>query len=260
MAQVPKDGPPTGPAPDKGVAGSPARDAEGRPTRQSRHRTGNPWPPLPHGAIGAAMLDQVSRPPGAPRNALCLRCRHAAAAVGGAGRHRHRAAALAAVGRARQPRHPQPLPRLGARPLLADAVDRGDDRRASACSTPRCSRWSWPSYLPFLAVSLIVWNTISQIVTDACTSLTSAEGIIRQLPLPYSVHMPALRLPQRHHRRAQPADHPAGLPRHRHLAGLGGAAGHPRAGAARPAMPAPWRCSSACSAPASATSRRSSAA
>jgi lipopolysaccharide transport system permease protein len=44
-------------------------------------------------------------------------------------------------------------------------------------------------YLPFLAVSLIVWNTIGSIVTDACTSLTSAEGIIRQLPLPYSVHV-----------------------------------------------------------------------
>ncbi|HEY0420328.1 MAG TPA: ABC transporter permease [Acetobacteraceae bacterium] len=44
-------------------------------------------------------------------------------------------------------------------------------------------------YLPFLAVSLIVWNTISQIVADACTSLTSAEGIIRQLPLPYTVHV-----------------------------------------------------------------------
>ncbi|BDG70813.1 ABC transporter permease [Roseomonas fluvialis] len=44
------------------------------------------------------------------------------------------------------------------------------------------------AYLPWLAVSLIVWNTISQIVTDATTSLTGAEGVIRQMPLPYSVH------------------------------------------------------------------------
>jgi lipopolysaccharide transport system permease protein len=44
------------------------------------------------------------------------------------------------------------------------------------------------SYLPWLAVSLIVWATISQIVTDATTSLTGAEGVIRQMPLPYSVH------------------------------------------------------------------------
>lgn len=44
------------------------------------------------------------------------------------------------------------------------------------------------SYLPWLAVSLIVWNTISQIVSDATVSLTGAEGVIRQMPLPYSVH------------------------------------------------------------------------
>ncbi len=44
------------------------------------------------------------------------------------------------------------------------------------------------SYLPFLAVSLIVWNLISQVVTDACSSLISAEGMIRQLPLPYTTH------------------------------------------------------------------------
>ncbi|UFN48344.1 ABC transporter permease [Roseomonas sp. OT10] len=43
-------------------------------------------------------------------------------------------------------------------------------------------------YLPHLAVSLITWNVISAVVTDACTSLTSAEGVIRQLRLPYTVH------------------------------------------------------------------------
>jgi homopolymeric O-antigen transport system permease protein len=44
------------------------------------------------------------------------------------------------------------------------------------------------SYLPFLSVSIIVWNLISQVVTDASTSLISAEGMIRQLPLPYTTH------------------------------------------------------------------------
>jgi lipopolysaccharide transport system permease protein len=44
-------------------------------------------------------------------------------------------------------------------------------------------------YLPFLAVSLLVWNTISQTITDACGSLIVSEGIIRQLPLPYTVHV-----------------------------------------------------------------------
>ncbi|MBR0672671.1 ABC transporter permease [Neoroseomonas soli] len=43
-------------------------------------------------------------------------------------------------------------------------------------------------YLPWLSVSLIVWGVISQMVTDATTSLTAAEGVIRQMPLPYTVH------------------------------------------------------------------------
>ena len=43
-------------------------------------------------------------------------------------------------------------------------------------------------YLPYLAVSLIVWNLVSQVVTEGCTSLTSSEGVIRQLTLPYTVH------------------------------------------------------------------------
>lgn len=43
-------------------------------------------------------------------------------------------------------------------------------------------------YLPFLMVSLALWTSMSAVVLDACASLTSAEGIIRQLPLPYSVH------------------------------------------------------------------------
>ena len=44
------------------------------------------------------------------------------------------------------------------------------------------------SYLPFLSVSIITWNLISQVVTDATTSLISAEGMIRQIPLPYTTH------------------------------------------------------------------------
>ena len=44
------------------------------------------------------------------------------------------------------------------------------------------------SYLPWLSVSLIVWAVISQVVADATTSLTGAEGVIRQMPLPYTVH------------------------------------------------------------------------
>lgn len=44
-------------------------------------------------------------------------------------------------------------------------------------------------YLPFLAVSLLVWNTLNQIITDAGNSLIASEGVIRQVPLPYTVHV-----------------------------------------------------------------------
>lgn len=44
-------------------------------------------------------------------------------------------------------------------------------------------------YLPFLGISLICWNLIAQTVTDACTAFTAAEGPIRQMPLPYTVHV-----------------------------------------------------------------------
>lgn len=43
-------------------------------------------------------------------------------------------------------------------------------------------------YLPWLAVSLIIWSMMSQSISDACTTITSAESVVRQMPLPYSVH------------------------------------------------------------------------
>ena len=44
-------------------------------------------------------------------------------------------------------------------------------------------------YLPFLAVSLVLWNMLALTVADGCSMFVSAEGIIRQMPLPYSVHV-----------------------------------------------------------------------
>ena len=43
------------------------------------------------------------------------------------------------------------------------------------------------NYLPWLAVSLILWNMISQTLADACAAITSAEMVVRQISLPYSV-------------------------------------------------------------------------
>ena len=43
-------------------------------------------------------------------------------------------------------------------------------------------------YLPHLAVSLVFWTLISTLIIDATSSLTSAEAVIRQMQLPYTVH------------------------------------------------------------------------
>jgi lipopolysaccharide transport system permease protein len=50
-------------------------------------------------------------------------------------------------------------------------------------------KMSLQDYVPFLAVSLLVWTTINQAVSDACGSFTSSEGVIRQMPLPFTVHV-----------------------------------------------------------------------
>lgn len=50
-------------------------------------------------------------------------------------------------------------------------------------------RMSLAEYLPWIAVSLVVWAMISQTVSDACNSFVAAEGVIRQVPLPYTVHV-----------------------------------------------------------------------
>ena len=48
------------------------------------------------------------------------------------------------------------------------------------------------NYLPHLAVSLIIWQWISSCIIEACSTLTGAEGVIRQMRLPYTLH--ALRI------------------------------------------------------------------
>jgi lipopolysaccharide transport system permease protein len=44
------------------------------------------------------------------------------------------------------------------------------------------------SHLPHLAVSLIVWQWMVGFINDSCATLTSAEGVIRQMRLPYTLH------------------------------------------------------------------------
>ena len=44
-------------------------------------------------------------------------------------------------------------------------------------------------YLPFLAAGFLLWGLLSGLVEEGCATFTSAEGIIKQVNLPLSVHM-----------------------------------------------------------------------
>jgi len=43
-------------------------------------------------------------------------------------------------------------------------------------------------YLPFLALSLVLWNYIQTLVSEACACMTSSEGMIRAIRLPFSLY------------------------------------------------------------------------
>jgi lipopolysaccharide transport system permease protein len=44
-------------------------------------------------------------------------------------------------------------------------------------------------FLPFLAIGIILWGFISSVITEGCSGFISAEGIIKQLPIPLFVHI-----------------------------------------------------------------------
>jgi lipopolysaccharide transport system permease protein len=43
-------------------------------------------------------------------------------------------------------------------------------------------------YLPFLALSLVLWNFIGTLVAEACQGFTQAEGMIRSMRLPFTMY------------------------------------------------------------------------
>jgi lipopolysaccharide transport system permease protein len=43
-------------------------------------------------------------------------------------------------------------------------------------------------YLPFLSLSLVLWNYVQTLVSDACTSFTAADGMIRSIRMPFSLY------------------------------------------------------------------------
>ncbi len=44
-------------------------------------------------------------------------------------------------------------------------------------------------FLPFLAVGIILWSYISTVINEGCTAFSSADGMIKQLPLPLFLHV-----------------------------------------------------------------------
>lgn len=45
------------------------------------------------------------------------------------------------------------------------------------------------TYMPFLTLGFIIWGFISSVITEGCTSLIAAEGFIRQVRLPFTLHV-----------------------------------------------------------------------
>ena len=43
-------------------------------------------------------------------------------------------------------------------------------------------------YLPYLALSLVLWNTLAGLVGEACTCFLQAEGMIRAVRMPFAVY------------------------------------------------------------------------
>lgn len=44
-------------------------------------------------------------------------------------------------------------------------------------------------FFPYLSIGLILWSYISSVVTEGCLAFTSADSIIKQLPIPLFVHV-----------------------------------------------------------------------
>ena len=45
-----------------------------------------------------------------------------------------------------------------------------------------------PTYLPFLSLSIVLWNFVAATITDSCSVFSSHEGIIRSLRLPFTLY------------------------------------------------------------------------
>ncbi|MBV8915303.1 MAG: ABC transporter permease [Acetobacteraceae bacterium] len=52
----------------------------------------------------------------------------------------------------------------------------------------RLFKMSLVEYLPFVAISLVLWGVLSTVINEACVCYTQAEGMIRSMRIPHTVH------------------------------------------------------------------------
>src|SRR5271163_3040850 len=44
------------------------------------------------------------------------------------------------------------------------------------------------TYLPYLALGLIVWQALSSTITEGCDTFLREQSVIQQVPIPFSIH------------------------------------------------------------------------
>jgi ABC-type polysaccharide/polyol phosphate export permease len=44
------------------------------------------------------------------------------------------------------------------------------------------------TYLPYLTISLIIWQFVATTISESCDTFLKAEGTIKQVPIPFSIH------------------------------------------------------------------------
>lgn len=44
-------------------------------------------------------------------------------------------------------------------------------------------------YLPYLTIGMVFWQLLSTIMNDACQTFLSMQGVILQMPMPFSIHV-----------------------------------------------------------------------
>jgi len=54
---------------------------------------------------------------------------------------------------------------------------------------PRILNIQASDYLPYLAIGLVVWSMLSSLITEGCSSFLGVQHIIRQVRLPFSLHV-----------------------------------------------------------------------